>query len=130
MILQARDLERSATLDREKKLAGLLGIGCDDLVHFRIRCHVLVRDRVSKLRDDLLQRTIHILHRAGAARVFKSDCASATLGPAGCLLPLLLLPPAPGDSPIGISAPIALFTAMERLGDVGCGITSASTITL
>ena len=70
---------------------------------------------------------------AGAARVFNSDCASATLGPADiCLPPLLPLPlaPAAGDSPIGISKPSALFTAMERLGIVGWGITLASTITL
>src|ERR1019366_6377199 len=68
---------------------------------------------------------------AGADKVFSSDCASATLGADDiCLPPLFELVPAGGESPIGINEPSALPTAMDRLGIVGCGITSASTITL
>src|ERR1700686_4403220 len=60
---------------------------------------------------------------AGGAKVFNSDCASPTLGPAiGLPPPLGALDPAGGDNPIGISDPSARLTPMERFGIVGLGI--------
>src|ERR1022692_268272 len=68
---------------------------------------------------------------AGGDKVFKSDCASARFGPAAfCgLPPPPPLPPAGAPNPIGISDPSARLTAMPRFGAVGCGSTSACTIT-